>query len=53
MPDMLSRAFIEVNAERIPSEPKLADISRNVLIDGPYYPLGPASTNPPLLICTA
>ena len=41
VPDMLSRAFSEVNGEPIPSEPGLATICRNVPIDGPYYPPGP------------
>ena len=42
VPDMLSRAFSEVNGEAIPSEPRLAAICRNVPIDGPYYPLWPS-----------
>ena len=41
VPDMLSRAFSEVNGETIPSEPRLAAICRNVPIDGPYHPPGP------------
>ena len=41
VPDMLSRAFSEVNGELIPCEPRLAAICRNVPIDGPYHPLGP------------
>ena len=41
VPDMLSRAFSEVNGEPIPSEPGLAAICRNVPIDGPYHPPGP------------
>ena len=41
VPDMLSRAFSEVNGEPIPSEPRLAAICRNVPIDGPYHPPGP------------
>ena len=52
VPDTLSRAFSEVNGEPIPCEPRLAAICRNVPIDGPYHPPGPASTNSPLLICT-
>ena len=41
VPDMLSRAFSEVNGEPIPCEPRLAARFRNVPIDGPYYPRGP------------
>ena len=41
VPDMLSRAFSEVNGELIPCEPRLAAICRNVRIDGRYYPPGP------------
>ena len=41
MPDMLCRAFSEVNGEPIPSEPGLAAICSNVPIDGPYHPPGP------------
>ena len=41
VPDMLSRAFSEVNGEPIPCEPRLAAICRNVPIDGPYHPPGP------------
>ena len=41
VPDMLSRAFGEVNGEPIPSEPRLAAIRRDVPIDGPYHPPGP------------
>ena len=41
VPDMLSRAFSEVNGEPIPCEPRLAAICRDVPIDGPYYPPGP------------
>ena len=41
MPDILSRAFSEVNGEPIPSEPRLAAICRNIPIDGPYYTPGP------------
>ena len=41
VPDMLSRAFSEVNGEPIPCEPRLATICRNVPIDGPYHPPGP------------
>ena len=41
MPDMLCRAFSEVNGEPIPSEPRLAANCRNVPIDGPYHPPGP------------
>ena len=41
VPDMLSRAFSEVNGEPIPCEPRLAAICRNVPIDGPYNPPGP------------
>ena len=40
-PNMLSRAFSEVNGQPIPSEPRLAAICRDVPIDGPYYPPGP------------
>ena len=35
VPDMLSRAFSEVNGEPIPSEPRLAAICRNVPMEGP------------------
>ena len=41
VPDMLSRAFSEVNGEPIPSEPRLAVICLNVPNDGPYYRPGP------------
>ena len=41
VPDMLSRAFSEVNGEPIPCEPRLAAICLNVPIDGPYHPPGP------------
>ena len=41
LPDMLSRAFSGVNGEPISCEPRLAAISRNVPIDGPYHPPGP------------
>ena len=41
VPDMLSRAFSEVNGEPIPCEPRLSAICRNVPIDGPYHPPGP------------
>ena len=41
VPDMLSRAFSEVNGEPIPCEPRLAAICRKVPIDGPYHPPGP------------
>ena len=41
VPDMLSRAFNEVNGEPIPFERRLATICRNVPIDGPYHPPGP------------
>ena len=41
VPHMLSRAFSEVNGEPVPSEPRLAAISHNVPIDGPYYQPGP------------
>ena len=39
--DMLSCAFSEVNAEPVPSEPRLAAICRNIPDDGPYHPPGP------------
>ena len=38
VPDMLSRAFSEVNGDSIPCEPRWAAICRNVAIDGPYHP---------------
>ena len=41
MPDILSRAFSEVNGEPIPSEPRLAAICCSIPIDGPYYTPGP------------
>ena len=41
VPDMLSRAFSEVNGEPIPCEPRLAAICRNVPINGPYHQPGP------------
>ena len=41
VPDMLSRAFSEVNGEPRPCEPRLAVICRNVPIDVPYHPPEP------------
>ena len=41
VPDMLSRAFSEVNGDSIPCEPRCAAICRNIPIDGPYHQPGP------------
>ena len=46
VPDMLPRAFSEVNGETIPSESRLAAICRNVPIEGPYNPPGPCEYEP-------
>ena len=38
---MICCLVLKVNGEPNPSQPRLAAIGRNVLIDEPYYPPGP------------